>query len=162
MSMPVGVHIAVISENNPRGAEIALISAACLCRGQRVVTAVSSYNECRIEFLRFSRSLQVFNHWNQVEELIFHYFEAPTSIDLRRPDLWLALDEKAERVVKGLYERTGDSSNKGYYFAERVVNCGFAIPSMPANNDFRPWFDTLFEQLRRWDEFIWKIQCDYS
>ena len=157
--MPAPVHVVAISENIPFGGEIALLSSIVLEGNYRFITASSSQNNFRKEFLQYCESIA----YAHVLNPLIRDFKLPESIDFQNIHLWLALDDEGTKTAKGLYEKSGDFSNKGRLsFPERVVKCDFIVPDISNPENFRQVHGFLVEQLTPWKELIWKVMCDYS
>ena len=157
MSMPYPVATVAICENIPFGYEIALMSAAILDGNYRFVIAASSQTQYRKEFLEYCGTVS----WTAYRLIERH--QSPFSINPEHIHLWIALDADGEKVAKGLYEKTGDFSNKGVLgFPERVVRCDFILPDLSDPNNFQQLYELLTEQLIPWKDHIWKIMCDLS
>ncbi len=78
-------------------------------------------------------------------------------LDPSRVDLWLALDDYAEKEARIIVSK--GSAAPGFYrtpFPDPVLRADFDIAPLPsAPQEIDPWLDVLAGQLQPWKERIW-------
>ncbi len=157
MSMPSPLNVVVISDNS----DIAGIAAAIL-RGDDIggynprITAAST---------AFSTEKSPFFTIGDGQKINIEIATPYSLIDVRRVDMWLALDATAAKHVR-TYIMHNDPPPNNFYrgvFPDPVVPCGFDIPYRPSTKKgFDEWLGFLTGNLQPWKERIWDIYRDSS
>ncbi|MCX7753748.1 MAG: hypothetical protein N2117_00695 [Anaerolineales bacterium] len=157
MSMPMHLQVVVVSSNS----QIAGIAASIL-RGDNEPSIRPWISAAHVDVPSNKSSFYIASNERKfnIEAATSYYF-----IDVRRIDLWLALDAQAIEKVRTYIMHNGPPPS-GFYrgvFPEPVVPCGFDIPSIPSTKErLDLWLSTLVNNLAPWKEKIWDAFRDSS
>src|SRR3990172_960182 len=158
MSMPQHFNIVVINEESLHGGEIAG-AATTLLRApetgiQPYILAAATHGTCRLALSEAlnTRGLML---WRPVP---------PQLLDPRVIDLWLALDESAESIVRRMIKESGPAPKRFYrqLFPDPVQMLGVQVADPPAEGDFDQWLDEVRSATEPWRERIWQAFNDSS
>lgn len=157
MSMPTPLDVVVIAERS----DIAGIAAAIL-RGEDI----GGYNPTiSAACVKLSTANSPFFATSDGRKIKLDTAVSYLILDVRRVDVWLALDSTAAEDARA-YVRNNGPAPKNFYrgvFPDPVVPCGFDIPYMPPTQQrFDEWLNSLVEYLKPWRDRIWDIYRDSS
>ena len=143
--------IAIISERGPRAGEIVVAASTILTMTYLTVKPVSSYNNCRDEFINACRAMVR----NGTPKKYAGKIAKPSSVNAEYADFWLAFDAEGEATAKQIIWNSGKSVEKGKYDFPGVVHLfEHIVPDPPDVGDIKPWVGTLASQLEPWKEKI--------
>ena len=157
MSMPMNLQVVVVSSTS----QISSIAASIL-RGDDNQSICPWISAAHIEVPSNKSSFYIKSNERKfgIEAATSYYF-----IDVRRVDLWLALDTKCVERVKTFIIHNGPTPG-GFYrgvFQEPIVSCGFEIQPMPSTKDgLDGWLNSLIQNLEPWRQRIWNAFRDSS
>ena len=143
--------IAIISERDPRAGEIVVAASTILTMTYLTVKPVSSYHNCRDEFINACRAMVR----NGTPKKYAGKIANPSSVNAEYADFWLAFDAEGEAMAKQIIWNSGKSVEKGKYDFPGVVHLfEYIVPDPPDVGDIKPWVGTLASQLEPWKEKI--------
>lgn len=157
MSIPLPLDVVVIAT---RGV-VAGIAAAVL-RGSVIGGYNPQISAASVEFATEKSPFFVIGEGQKINLEVAASYQL---LDVRRVDLWLALDTPAAEHVRTYIIHNGPPPNNFYQgvFPDPVVPCGFELPYMPSNKTgFDEWLKYLVEKLKPWRERIWDVYRDSS
>jgi len=157
LSTPTPLDVVVIGERS----DVAGIAAAIL-RGEDI----GGYNpRISAACVKFSTEKSPFFATTDGRKIKVDIAVSYQVVDVRRVDLWLALDATAAERARILVMHNGPPPSNFYrgVFPDPVVPCGFEIPYMPSvKESFDKWLNFLAERLQPWRERIWNAYRDSS
>ena len=143
--------IAIISERGPNAGEIVGAASTILTMTYLTVKPVSSYNNCRDEFINACRATVR----NGTPKKYAAKIAKPASVDAEYADFWLAFDAQGEQRARQIIQNSGKSVEKGKYDFPGVVHLfEYTVPDPPDVGDIKPWVGMLASQLESWKEKI--------
>lgn len=157
MSIPTPLQIIVVSSNS----EIAGIAAAIL-RGDNDQSYCPWISAAHVGSPRHKSSFYISGNERKFNIAVATSY---LFIDVRRVNLWLALDAKCAEDIQTYIMHNGPPP-KGFYsgaFPEIVSLCGFNTPFIPSTKEgLYYWLDALVDNLKPWKERIWNAFRDSS
>ncbi|HSL44357.1 MAG TPA: hypothetical protein VK897_13055 [Anaerolineales bacterium] len=157
MSMPMPLSVVVVSSDS----QIAGIAAAVL-RGDN---AQSFCPEFAAAYAGSSKQTSSFYVTGIEHKFNIEIATRYTFIDVRRVDLWLALDSRCAEAARTYIMHNGPAPDRFYrgVFRDTVSLCGFDTPPVPWDQErLDSWLTALVKNLTPWRERIWDAFRDSS
>ncbi|GEM_PF-3037587 len=158
MSIPPPLTVAVIGQDRWRGGEIDVASCYAMEMSYLLLKPLSDFRRYRWVFKRGcnEKAIDLSGKYRLLKSKNIHPHQV---------DFWLAMDDAGEKTARKLVKKAGESPYNGMYsraFPDKVAHCGFVVPPLRDDGNFKEWLDFLREHLAPWRDRFGQIMSDAS